>query len=326
MSGRVYIANFGKANWAWPECLQRSTIVVMDDERVHPFWQKGDRTGYVEHAQKVLRLASGGPVIKPVASRWFNLNTVLMETAGDIWIHREKGELWWSESLDLKPESTIIDDPSPTFGPARIYVYYKRVLPWSDRTKKGAPLRWDGLHARAKEFLFTEGTFQQLSDDNAAYARLLIAGSNLSAWHERSEWKAKADSAKRAPVIHFDSRRKTIARMAMVAFDTAAQSGDVSLAVKKDKQFLFRDRFELEKYIDELLAHQEGSCALTGLRMLLDDEDGDAELRCSLDRIQSDQHYTRGNLQIVCKFANRWKGASDNDAFLGLVERIRSAL
>ena len=63
---------------------------------------------------------------------------------------------------------------------------------------------------------------------------------------------------------------------------------------------------------------------MTGLRMLFDDDEGDPELRCSLDRIRSDGHYERGNLQIVCRFANRWKGASDNGAFLALVEKIRS--
>jgi hypothetical protein len=62
---------------------------------------------------------------------------------------------------------------------------------------------------------------------------------------------------------------------------------------------------------------------LTGLEMILDGVDGDRELRCSLDRIDSSKHYERGNLQIVCKFANRWKGASDNDQFKRLVEMIR---
>jgi len=29
----------------------------MDDERVHPFWLRNDRDGYIEQAQKVLTLA-----------------------------------------------------------------------------------------------------------------------------------------------------------------------------------------------------------------------------------------------------------------------------
>ena len=66
----VYIANFGRSNWAWLECLQTSTLAVMDDVRVHPFWLRNDREGYIKEAQKFLRLASGGPVPTPVASRW----------------------------------------------------------------------------------------------------------------------------------------------------------------------------------------------------------------------------------------------------------------
>jgi hypothetical protein len=321
---RVYIANFGRGNWAWQDCLTRSTLVVMDDERLHPFWLRGDREGYIREAQKVLRLASGGPVIKPVASRWFNLNTVLKETVGDLWIHREKGEVWWTESIDTVADVEVIDDPKPLSDAARIYVYHKRCSGWSDRNKKGSALRWEGLHARAKEFLFTEGTFQELSDDHATYAKSLVDGDDLSLWHTRSEWRNKEDRAKRGPVTFFDTRRKTIARMAMTAMETVAQSGDVSIAVKKDKECRFRDRYELERHIDDLLISQDGICALTGLLMLFDEDDGDPELRCSLDRIDCSGHYERGNLQIVCKFANRWKGASENEVFLSLIRKVRA--
>jgi len=102
---------------------------------------------------------------------------------------------------------------------------------WSDHNRKGALLGWDGLHSKAKEFLFTEGTSQKLSDDNAAYAKALIAAEDLSFWHDRPDWKAKAANAKRAPVTYFDSRRKTIARMAMTAMGTISQSGDISLVL-----------------------------------------------------------------------------------------------
>jgi hypothetical protein len=299
-------------------------LVVMDDERVHPFWLRGDREGYIQLAQRLFRLASGGPVIKPVASRWFNLNTILQETAGDIWIHREKGDVWWTKSFDGVPEVEIIDDPQPLYGPARIYLYHKPCSGWSDHNKKGAVLRWDALHARAKEFLFTEGTFQQLSDDHAAYAKAFINGEDLSPWHDRPKWRNKAESAKVAPVTYYDARKKTIVRMAMTAIGTAVQTGDVSITVKKDKEFRFRNQIELEKHIEELLDGQEGLCALTGLRMSFDDDDDEPELRCSLDRIDSAGHYERGNLQIVCKFANHWKGAYDNELFVNLIGKIRA--
>jgi hypothetical protein len=121
---RVYIANFGKENWAWPNYKARQAISVMDDERLHPFWKSQDREGYIREAQNVLRLASGGPVIKPVASRWYNLNTILMETVGDLWIHREKDDLWWTTSLDAVPDVELINDLKPHAGTQKIYVYY----------------------------------------------------------------------------------------------------------------------------------------------------------------------------------------------------------
>lgn len=37
----------------------------------------------------------------------------------------------------------------------------------------------------------------------------------------------------------------------------------------------------------------------------MDGAAGDPELAASLDRIDSDGHYERGNLQVVCWFSNR---------------------
>lgn len=87
---------------------------------------------------------------------------------------------------------------------------------------------------------------------------------------------------------------------------------------------MFLSKVELEQFLVVLFEEQEGLCALTGLEMVPDGKDGDQELRCSLDRIDSSEHYERGNLQIVCKFANRWKSASDNDGFKRLIERLRT--
>jgi hypothetical protein len=112
--------------------------------------------------------------------------------------------------------------------------------------------------------------------------------------------------------------------MANTVLETVAQSGVASIDIKKIKECGFKDRFDLEKYIDELLKNQDRLCALTGLPLVLDGEDCDTELRCSLDRIDSNRHYECGNLQIVCKFANRCKGASDNASFISLIEKIRT--
>jgi hypothetical protein len=159
--------------------------------------------------------------------------------------------------------------------------------------------------------------------DHEAYARVLIEGGDLSPWHQRSDWIVKAERAKRGAVSVFDARRIAIARMADNAWQACSQSGAVSLSVKKDKSFEFRRKRDLEEYAGELLAAQDGLCALTGLPMEFGD--GDPEMHCSLDRIDSNKDYKKGNLQVVCWFANRWKAASANEKFLSLIHRVREA-
>jgi hypothetical protein len=44
----------------------------------------------------------------------------------------------------------------------------------------------------------------------------------------------------------------------------------------------------------------------------------------SLDRIESSGHYVKGNLQVVCRFANFWKGATDNKEFRRLIAVVQS--
>ncbi len=114
----------------------------------------------------------------------------------------------------------------------------------------------------------------------------------------------------------------TAERMAETARATTAQSSQISVVITKEKKFLFTEQRDLEAHVVELFKSQEGLCALTGLEMILDGVDGDHQLQCSLDRIDSSGHYEHGNLQVVCKFANRWKCASDNEEFKRLISLI----
>ena len=321
---KVYIANFGTENWAWENCLKRSCIAVMDDTRVHPFWQRGDREGYIAEAQKVLRSRVNRPVTTPVASRWYNVNTILAETSGDLWIHREKEQLWWTVSTDRPADSEIVDDPQYIRETHKIVVYYKKCLPWSPESKTGASLQWRAIHPKARHFLFTESTFQSLSADHAQYAQALIDGGDLSRWHNLPGWRALIDKSGKSSVWVANLLEKTAARMAATARSTAMQSGQVSVAQAKEKLLSFQEQRELERFIVELIRSQDGLCALTGLEMLLDGIEGDDALRHSLDRIDSNGHYERENLQVVCKFANQWKSASENEEFKRLIALIRA--
>src|SRR3954465_11706137 len=107
----VYIANFGRENFAWPDCLARSTIATINDVAVQGFWERGDREGYIQHRLKYGKTASGITPTRPVASRWSNLMTIVAEGAGGIWIHREKDHLWLTISLPQAPAFEPLKEP-----------------------------------------------------------------------------------------------------------------------------------------------------------------------------------------------------------------------
>lgn len=322
---KVFIANFGQQNYLWPKCLARATVATMDDLDVHPFWLARDRQGYIEYSIAHKKTVRGEFPTRPVASRWFGLADVIGSTADDIWIHREKEQLWWTTS---KPGELIIEE-HPSFDPARhgptVFELHKPAEPWTDRNRRGGPLSWGGLHPKAKEFLFTEGTLQQLSEDNAAYALALIDGDDLSPWHNSRPWQAKAERTRRSPGVTFNPRQKAVAIMAMTARDTVAgANGQQVTRTMKNKELRFHPQ-DFERHIDNLIEAQEGLCAITGIKLQFHGDEDDKELLCSLDRIDSDGHYEAGNLQIVCRFTNRWKNNGRDEDFRRLIGLVRSS-
>jgi hypothetical protein len=80
---------------------------------------------------------------------------------------------------------------------------------------------------------------------------------------------------------------------------------------------------ELEKLLAFLLDLQGNRCALTGIPFHFHGPDADKNLLPSVDRIDSDGHYEVGNLQVVCRFINFWKGNSDNAEFQRLLLLVR---
>ncbi len=340
---KVYIANFGSGNWAWPECLRRDAIATMNDMRTHYLWERGDREAYIAESIRLLKTQKGVPPDRSLASRWFNFGDVVRDTQDDLWIHHQRDQssnkdfLWWTVSTARPIDSEQVDDPDYLPQKVRTMVYYKPCLPWSNTNKKGTRLEWPGLHAKARDFLATEATLQNLSQDNAAYAKALINGKNLSAWHDLPEWRAKADQAGRGAVRSFtieeiaaintaERMRQTARRMLSTAKDTALASGQEVIAITRDKQFMLGTDAQATAYIVEVMQKQVGRCALTGLELLMDGEAGDDQLRYSLDRIDSSRHYEWENLQVVCKFVNRWKGAMNNEEFKRLMSLVRADL
>eukprot|EP00854_Cymbomonas_tetramitiformis_P000272 gene272-497_t len=77
-------------------------------------------------------------------------------------------------------------------------------------------------------------------------------------------------------------------------------------------------------FLADLAEAQKGRCAITGLRMLPRqpaESEGLPSDECwhrfapSVDRIHSDGHYTRDNVQLTCVFANVAKAEADDDSF-----------
>lgn len=328
MIGRsIYVANFGRENFAWPDCLLRGEIATMQDERVHGFWKAGDRAGYIEFCVQHLKTMKGIPPTKPVAGRWFNLGTIIAESSGDMWLHQDGEYLWWTTTTDAPAIVELGPDPKPhPNGSANVYFYRKPTEKWSNKNKLGAPLVWRGLHPKAPDFFATEATFQRLGPDYAEYALALINGEDLSEWHDRAEWRAKAErGAKKQPVKTFSTKELTFFELADRAWDTTQRAnGQQVLRTMKNKDFAFKDRHELADYIGALFAAQEGLCAITGLALQFKGAD-DGQLCCSLDRIDSNGHYERGNLQLVCKFINRWKSDADDHEFRRLIAIVRES-
>ena len=72
------------------------------------------------------------------------------------------------------------------------------------------------------------------------------------------------------------------------------------------------------------MGEQQDLCALTSLPLRYDGDCEDKEMLASLDRIDSGGHYTPDNVQIVCRFINRWKGADPDPLARQLIAAIRS--
>lgn len=318
----VYVANFGEENYEWPVCKERGTVATMNEVEAQGYWLAGDRENYIR-TRMADRTAAGLVPTKPVASRWFNLMSIVSQTQGDTWLHSDTQNIWWTTSRADEP--TYESRTEPVGRKRGVIICHKPCAPWRSTSLRGSPLPWAGLHPKAKDFLSTEATLQALSPDYAAYALALIRGEDLSPWHDSDVWRKKLaeSSTKAGATTFYDQKQKAAWRMAYTAFNTTDHAnGQQAVRTVKNKDMAFASPKELEDYILELLRLQEDMCVLTDLPLNLDEQEGDSEMRASLDRIDSSGHYAPGNLQIVCRFANRWKGASDNGQFRRLMDVV----
>lgn len=121
---------------------------------------------------------------------------------------------------------------------------------------------------------------------------------------------------------YLGARAKAIVNMRLSIEKTVrTANGQEIMRTLKNKDLLMEPR-DLERLIEQLLDVQENRCALTGIPLQF--EGDDSNFRPSADRIDSQGHYSRDNLQIVCRFINFWKRETENEEFKRLLARVRS--
>jgi hypothetical protein len=150
----------------------------------------------------------------------------------------------------------------------------------------------------------------------------------LAPWHNSREWREALEKAGAGLGTTYNARESTIWRIvATVRGTVAGANGQIVERNVKNKDLLMTED-ELKKFIDELIDDQDGFCAVSEIPLQFDREETDKQLLCSLDRIDSSQHYEKNNLQLVCRFINKWKSADDDKEFrrlLGIVKSVSHA-
>lgn len=129
--------------------------------------------------------------------------------------------------------------------------------------------------------------------------------------------------AKRDPGRTLDAWEKSIAIMAMRAAEIARYANGQKVEVTKKTKEIHFNQVELEAYIKTRLHLQENRCALTGIPLQPYGQETDQALLPSLDRIDSDGHYAKDNLQVVCRFVNGWKSSTADEEFRRLLTLVR---
>lgn len=132
-----------------------------------------------------------------------------------------------------------------------------------------------------------------------------------------------ATSGKRDAGRVLGARQKAIVGMRLSILHTVQNSnGQIVEKTVKNKDTNLNP-VQLDELLTLLLDQQENRCALTGISFNFHDPNADKALLPSPDRIDSNGHYEAGNLQIVCKFVNFWKGATENEEFKRLLMLVR---
>lgn len=170
----------------------------------------------------------------------------------------------------------------------------------------------------------------KLRDDISATAelegvRLIDAHSFCWMFTSLLKEEAKGDlgAGTKASERVLGARERSIADIRHSVAKTVFNSnGQIVPRTVKDKELRMSDA-ELEKKIRELMEIQGDRCAISGIPFQFQGAHDDHNLLPSLDRIDSNGHYEKDNVQLVCRFINFWKQASEDAEFRRLVRLVR---
>ncbi|WP_460272358.1 hypothetical protein [Celeribacter sp. ULVN23_4] len=183
---------------------------------------------------------------------------------------------------------------------------------------------WDNYQAFIAHLLAIR---EELTRQTGTDVRLIDAHSFvwvIGSWNRPDE---DGRIAHRGGALVTAARDKAHRRIVSTILDTVKTSrGQLELRRVKDKMTDMTPS-ELEARIAELMERGR-TCALTGCQMLYDGEPRtpfEKHFLVSADRIDSDLGYLRGNIQLICQFANFFKSHRYSDpVFRQLLESIRS--
>lgn len=144
---------------------------------------------------------------------------------------------------------------------------------------------------------------------------------SLSKRENNGELQPQADRTNSGRVV--GGRERSIIEMRTSVQNTVRNSSGETVERRLKHKELRMSSSELEQLIAIQLDRQEDRCALTGIPFEFPGRSSDSNVYPSLDRIDSSGHYEVGNVQIVCRFINFWKGATEDEEFRRLLMLVR---
>jgi hypothetical protein len=316
MAGAVYYIGSPEN---WQRSIEKQAVVITHDVPFFDAWISGDYDAYLNHERKIAKPEATETGIKVNARTWFNLSNELAASEGDIWVSHRDGHVWWAVTTSAPVKYEPHEHPERRVA---VVAICKPVAKWSNKTTNGKPLLWNNVHPKGQDMLFARRTITPIKNERAEYIRALVAGEDLSPWHDQKEWKTKLGN--RTLLNDIDPDEVALLKM-MVSIQKTVQNSNGQIVQKTIKDKLLKNCTpeEMRAHLRDLMKAQSGYCKITGIKLhQYGQEDQDDDFLPSPDRIDSSGHYEIGNMQIVCRFINFWKLAQENGRFHELLEHV----